>query len=159
MPRPPVFVSTNLTGYRTNEFRYWLDLNRNGLFEPTGYVQDQGAFVYGTNFYVGDPQWIGVLEHPDRPHSETNRFVGRYAFVVQPVGKDLDLNYIHNSAKHIRADMSANDYSRDQGVGSWEINLAAFLAALNTNSWPTTPSGLSYNYITNVRHAEFRHGF
>src|SRR5579862_5292667 len=31
---------------------------------------------------------------------------------------------------------SANDgYMRNQGVGSWELNLAAFLADLNTNEW------------------------
>ena len=27
------------------------------------------------------------------------------------------------------------DFFRNQGVGSWEINLAAFLADLNTNKW------------------------
>ena len=32
--------------------------------------------------------------------------------------------------------MRATDFLRDQGVGTWEINLAAFLADLNTNLWP-----------------------
>ncbi len=39
----------------------------------------------------------------------------------------------------------ANDgYFRNQGVGSWEINLAAFLADLNTNQWETFAA--PYNY-------------
>ena len=37
-------------------------------------------------------------------------------------------------------------FIRNQGVGSWEINLAAFLADLNTNYWDTTID--PYNYRT-----------
>ena len=46
-------------------------------------------------------------------------------------------------------------FFRNQGVGSWEINLAAFLADLNTNEWgqavgsgPNAPVGsdLYYQY-------------
>src|SRR5215471_19367533 len=33
-PRPPVFITNRLTG--SNEFRYYLDLNRNGQFDPSG---------------------------------------------------------------------------------------------------------------------------
>lgn len=142
-PRPPVFLSTNLTGLRTNDFRFYLDLNRNGQFEPTGYLLSTEKRE--TNFYMGDPQWIGVLEFPDRPHSESNRFIGRFAFVVVPTGKALDLNYIANDAKRLRVDMSLAGYMRNQGVGSWEINLAAFLRDLNTNIWPAA----SYSYNSN----------
>ena len=34
------------------------------------------------------------------PHgSNNNRFIGRYAYLVLPIGKTLDLNHIHNYAK------------------------------------------------------------
>lgn len=146
-PRPPVFLATNLTGLQTNDFRFYLDLNRNGWFEPTGALTNNDR-VASLDFYVGDPQWIGVLERPDRPHSESNRFVGRYAFVVLPAGKSLDLNYIHNDAKRL-FNQALNGYHRNQGVGSWEINLAGFLAGLNTNVGAWGPLNLTYNYITN----------
>lgn len=150
-PRPPVVISTNLTGLRTNDFRFFLDLNRNGLFEPTGFLATNvnRREPVSTNFYVGDPQWIGVLEHPDRPHSETNRFIGRYTFVVLPAGKSLDLNAIHNNTK--RLPMALNDnrdgFLRNQGVGPWEINLAGFFAALNTNVNGWYGPGNLYNYF------------
>lgn len=149
-PRPPVVYPTNQTGLPTNDFRFYLDLNRNGYFEPTGlYTNSDLRFAdRGTNFYIGDPQWIGVLEYPDRPHSESNRFIGRYAYVVLPAGKSLDLNFIHNAAKRLQNNMTMNDFLRHQGVGSWEINLAGFFSALNTNVW--VPNPLGYNYNTNL---------
>ncbi|MHC1762808.1 MAG: hypothetical protein AB9869_00670 [Verrucomicrobiia bacterium] len=155
-PRPPVVFSTNLTRLRTNDFRFFLDLNRNGLFEPTGLLATNAnrREPITTNFYVGDPQWIGVLEHPDRPHSETNRFVGRYAFIVLPAGKSLDLNTLHNASK--RLPMGTPDYAnprdgflRNQGVGPWEINLAGFFSALNTNINAWYGPGTIYNYFAN----------
>jgi Mg-chelatase subunit ChlD len=63
------------------------------------------------NRLVGDPDWAGVLERPGFPHSTTNRFVSRYAYLgeVQPSidpatglpvagqsGKSLDLSGIAN---------------------------------------------------------------
>ncbi len=146
-PRPPVFLLASQTGLGSNDFRFFLDLNRNGQFERTGMITNQESRT--TNFFVGDPQWIGVLERPDRPHSESNRFVGRYAFAVLPAGKSLDLNFIHNNAKGIANNVSANGYLRNQGVGSWEINLAGFWAGLNTNVYSWGQGNLSYNYITN----------
>ncbi len=136
-PRPPVFVNTNLanqTGFP--DFRFFHDLNRNQRFETNGMLPEVNDFGQ-TNLtlapYVGDPEWIGVLEDPDQPHSGTNRFVGRYAFLAAPTGKSLDLNWSHNNAKRL-GNPSAG-FWRNQGVGSWEINLASFLADLNTNSW------------------------
>jgi hypothetical protein len=145
--RPPVFISTNLTGLQTNDFRFYLDLNRNRMFEPTGLLTDNNGNQLGTNFFTGDPQWIGVLERPDRPHGENNPFVGRYSFAIMPAGKSLDLNYVHNNAKRLQNNLSADGYHRNQGVGSWEINLAAFFAALNTNAWTLNTA---YNYNTNL---------
>src|SRR5205814_7785435 len=69
-PAPPVFVGTNA------EFRNYLDLNRNGRFDPTGNLVVTNASnqpVLDANgnpirsFVLGDPQWIGQLEKPAFP--------------------------------------------------------------------------------------------
>jgi hypothetical protein len=143
LPRAPVFVVTNhFTG--SNEFRFYIDLNRNGRFDGNGMQAEYdnfGAYVTNvmthsvSNFMTGDPEWIGVLERPDTPHGPNNKFIARYAYFAVPSGNTLDVNFIHNQA-HDRTLDKANDvYFRNQGVGSWEINLAAFLADLNTNEW------------------------
>ena len=147
-PRPPVFVYNRNTG--SNEFRFYLDLNRNGQFETNNPP-------YTT---AGDPEWIGILERPDQPHSPNNKFVARYAFFAQPVGNGLDLNALHNqteSSAMLNPFNVANDgYFRNEGVGSWELNLAAFLADLNTNQWgqivgsgASAPTGSSTYYLYN----------
>jgi hypothetical protein len=136
-PRPPVFVLTN--GNLANpqyDFRFWVDINRNGRFETNGYqsaLYPNGQPVPGvTNFNNGEPEWIGVLKYPEYVHSPTNPFIGRYAFMALPIGKTLDLNYIHNYAKYdlggtLMQSMSEDGFIRDEGVGSWELNLAALL--------------------------------
>jgi len=145
-PRPPVFIVTNRnTG--ASDFRYYLDLNRNGIFEPSGWVRvtngiGQPALDANNNplftYVQGDPQWIGGLEFPDRRHSPNNRFLYRYAYLVVPVIEGLDINYIHNAARRPEKsaiDQNGGDYFRNQGVGTWEINLASFLYDLNTNTF------------------------
>ena len=156
-PRPPVFI-TNRAFANSNEFRFDVDLNRNGLHDPSGLwpvispnftYYDTNGFEVGdarqpppanvvilSNFFVGDPQWIGILERPDRPHSGNNIFLSRYSYFVVPAGKTLDVNYIHNQANNPQKgamDLLGRDFLRNQGVGSWEINLASFLYDLNTN--------------------------
>ena len=98
LPRPPVYVPTNLLG--SNEFRFYLDANRNGKFEDRGDViyTDGLGNTNGTVFEVGDPQWIGVLERPDAPHGPNNKFLSRYAFLALPADNTLDLNAIHNQS-------------------------------------------------------------
>ena len=141
-PRAPVFVP---------DFRYYLDLNRNGINESnTIAVYDASRkFLYYTNF-VGDPEWIGVLEKPNLPHSATNRFIGRYAYMALPMGKSLDLNFMYNQAKQIRP--AWDGYMRNQGVGSWELNLAAFLTDLNPNLWPSNGVAGIANYFYNTNY-------
>jgi hypothetical protein len=161
LPRAPVFVPTNpaIPGY---DFRYYLDLNENGSFDPNGIqlvISPDAANPYYynnpnnpndprngqtmptilpgltlSNFCVGDPEWIGVLEHPDAPHGPNNHFTSRYTFLAVPSGNALDINYLHNQAWNTPLG-NGDGYMRNQGVGSWEINLAAFLADLNTNTW------------------------
>ncbi len=157
-PRPPVYFSIPLPNGRTsNDFRFYLDFNRNGRFEANGTLpvnDDRGRFFAGSgagvggvlsNYFVGDPEWIGVLERPDRPHSATNRFVGRYAFLVLPEGKSLDLNFVHNRVLDPRAGFSNVDgFGRSQGFGSWELNLAGFFRELNTNRWSNVLNPPSY---------------
>ena len=157
-PRPPVFVPSppgNYSGPTNYDFRFYLDLNRNGKPDTNGIVADvdnTGATNGNFSFEVGDPEWIGVLEHPDQPYGPNNPFIARYAFFALPVGNALDLNYIHNQAlipqlKYPRSPMNFADdgYFRNQGIGSWEINLAAFLADLNTNEWDNNAGPYLYN--------------
>jgi hypothetical protein len=149
LPRAPVFVNNPNTG--SNDFRFYLDLNRNGAFDPNGSVtnvDNLGNAILGANgsplvTVQGDPEWVGVLEHPDQPHGPNNPFVARYAFLAQPAGNSLDLNYIHNQT--LNTGLGVQDgFFRNESVGSWELNLAAFLTDLNTNEWDT--AGAPYLY-------------
>ncbi|HEU5124490.1 MAG TPA: hypothetical protein VFW05_10545 [Verrucomicrobiae bacterium] len=141
-PRPPVFVTNRNS--KSTDFRYYLDLNRNGAYDGNGFVPEtdfdgKPVVVDGVTNYlwqVGDPEWIGILERPELPHSSSNRFIGRYAYAVVPAGKTLDVNYIHNQAAS-KALTTSDGFFRNQGIAPWEINLAAFLTDLNTNIWGT----------------------
>jgi hypothetical protein len=142
-PRAPVWLSNNITHALEN--RFYLDLNRNGADDPNGWVtnvNNLGSVILNgdgspsTNFQVGDPEWIGVLDHPDQPYGPNNQFIARYAFVAVPIGNALDLNAIHNQVFNNNSPLGVNDgFVRNEGIGSWEINLAAFLADLNANEW------------------------
>jgi hypothetical protein len=143
-----VVVVTNssplLPGQLSNEFRFYVDINRNRMFDPTGLLMqtnDLRQSLGFSSFETGDPQWIGILQHPEFPHSADNLFVSRYAFFVVPVGQSLDINAIHNFAKfQTRAGMNGavDGFVRNQGILPSEINLAALLADVNTNLWPST---------------------
>ena len=163
LPRAPVFYPSNspITGY---DFRYYLDLNQNGKYDTNYFGQDIDNETPPKSFglpylHTGDPEWIGVLEHPDAPHGPNNHFIARYAFIAVPVGNTLDINYIYNQSRKNTLPVAGQDFfMRNQGVGSWEINLAAFLADLNTNIWGQsvassfitsangTPPGLASQY-------------
>ncbi len=153
-PRPPVYISTNTDATFPNDFRFYLDLNRNGRYDTNGTWPEIGTdglpIVNGgvTNMvnFVGDPEWIGILEHPDQPHSSSNFFLARYAYFVVPTTKTLDVNATYNSAWSRSLNSGSDGFFRNQGVGSWEINLAAFLADLNTNYWDTKIN--PYSYLT-----------
>lgn len=169
-PRVPVYVNVLSNGVRVPEFRYYLDLNRNGRFEtnglqpvisPIGGYYDTNGYPLPlgaapnnvlSNWFTGDPEWVGGLEFPERPHSPTNRFLYRYAYLVVPAGNTLDINAIHNYAKQFRPGTppgsmlltTGDGFLRNQGVGPWEINLASFLVDLNTNLWQTNAAPYQY---------------
>ena len=48
----------------TNDFRFYLDFNRNGRFDMTRQTNDGGTGMVRT-LQWGDPQWVGVLENPN----------------------------------------------------------------------------------------------
>jgi hypothetical protein len=166
-PRVPVIVNAGATNA---DFRFYLDLNRNGMFDGTGVntitgpnneQYDSNGKIVAKNgvgqFFVGDPEWIGVLERPDLPHSESNRFIGRYAYVILPEGKSLDVNFIHNRVSGTDDNLnnpptasSTNRFSRNQGVGFWELNLAAFLVDFHNtpNTWGFGPNRYEYDIST-----------
>jgi hypothetical protein len=152
-PAVPVFVNTNRVNQNGPlDDRAFLDLNRDGNFQETGALlvrDDNGNPIpRETNWVVGDPQWIGILQHPEVFHGPTNRYVGRYAYAILPTGRGLDINWIHNQALNTRPPNGGDNYFRNQGFGAYEINLAAFLADLNTNVWqgPTPAALSSYNF-------------
>jgi hypothetical protein len=176
--RPPVYVQTNSNPSNHWEHRFWLDVNRNNRFEPTGTLPERdalGAFTLRTNYYVGDPQWKGVLNNSfptnyggEWPvHSRTNRFGGRYAWMVVPYGKTLSVNHIDNYAKKlsvnmdrftINASIEGSGFRRNMGFGSHELNLAAYLAQLNPTVW-TNGSTIPYFYDTNLLSANLGYAF
>ena len=61
-PRAPVFIPTNSAG--ANDFRFYLDLNRNGWDDPNGWVTNLDNAIYtvgGNNRYaiaLGDPRML-----------------------------------------------------------------------------------------------------
>ena len=61
-PRAPVWLSNTLTPAMEN--RFYLDLNRNGMDDPNGWVTnyDNNGNAIGTSFQVGDPEWIVGIE-------------------------------------------------------------------------------------------------
>ena len=147
-PRVPVVARIGRMDTRVDSFedRFYLDLNRNGRFETNGYIlqRDVAGRAIGTNrvWHVGDPEWIGVLADPDRPHSGNNRFLYRIAYLVVPADQTVDLNYAHNQARN--PDATSSQFFRNQGVAPWELNMAGLFRDLNTNLWQT------YAYSTNA---------
>jgi len=173
-PRVPVFfpLLTNIGGKRiiTNDFRFYRDENRNGRYDTNGtlaVISSDSANPYYTtnaagalitthninlalsNTFVGDPEWIGGLDHPEQVHSANNRFIYRYAYIVVPVGQTLDINHIHNYVRHPDSGSPGMHLNRgdglvrNEGVGTWEDNLAGALVDLNTNMWPGPEQALN----------------
>src|SRR5207247_3349502 len=83
-----------------------------------------------------------------------NRFIGRYAYFILPIGKTLDVKFTHNlSQRAVQANgQGAPNYERfvrNQGFVTYEINLAAFLYALNTNLYNGPAPAYSYVLAAN----------
>jgi len=93
---PPVFVITNQqTGAREIPLLSRPETQRPP--EASGWVTTWTSFLTGlgtTNFQMGDPEWIGVLERPTPPMGTNNKF-SLPLRLHRPAGRDaLDLNYI-----------------------------------------------------------------
>ena len=153
---PPVFVNTNRSGVWDNtvplDDRFYLDLNENRRFEETGVIKEvdgAGNQTGADAAVIGDPQWFGLLQDPSRAHAGDNRFIARYSYLIQPIGLSLDVNWIHNDVKDNLA-VGAAAFSRNQGVGSFENNLAAFFSDVNTNLWNTNTGAGVYFYNPNT---------
>jgi hypothetical protein len=148
-PRPPVFIQTNSSPAFSNDFRFYYDANRNGHFDTNGFITEifSNAPPGAAIFARGEPEWIGLLQRPEMPHSGSNYFIGRYLFQLVPEGNLLDLNWMHNYAKGnvpngLKMTQNGDGFMRNEGFGNWELNLAGFLYHLNTNYW----GGTNYNY-------------
>ncbi len=126
-PRVPVYMDYVDDIEHPREGRFYLDLNRNSFFEQT------------TIEGLGDPEWIGILENSSLSHGGANRFRQRYTYLAIPIGDSLDINAIHNQSVPMPG---STGFLRNQGAGSWEINLGAFFRSLNTNVYGL----ISYNY-------------
>jgi hypothetical protein len=143
----------NPTNHYLHNLDTFLDLNRNLAFDDP---------ENPTIRPFGDPIWVGILDRPWTNHLPNNRFVARFAYIVQPVGKSLDLNTSHN-------DVSPNGgygYMRNQGVGPWELNLGAFLHELDPGVWDYSyqrvsgrPVALGDAFADARSFVNFRHGW
>jgi hypothetical protein len=87
-PRPPVFIQVTNDPRVPLDFRFYFDLNRNGRFESNGVLPQLSAdgrwlntnrFIWRagdvvlSNAFVGDPEWVSMLQHPAIP---TRRPIG-----------------------------------------------------------------------------------
>jgi len=121
-----------------DDFRFYLDLNRDGVPQPTRGEPaddvDPQIDKFERNWMVGDPHWVGVLKNPDEPHSKDNQFIGRFAYMVVPASKTLDLNRIHHS--HTEKLGSALAGGR---VTTSALNFSGMLGTMGTTNaawWP-----------------------
>jgi hypothetical protein len=172
-PRPPVVIPITNFATKALDSRYYLDLNRNYRFDTNGWLPVIGpnpaapflntngnwtnvivAEATVSNRCVGDPEWIGMLDKLGEPHAAKNRFIARYAFLTVPVGQTLDLNAIYNQANNTLnpPDPSADGFMRNQGLGSWELNLAAALEDSNTNYWDRGTSAMDARNLLSYRY-------
>jgi hypothetical protein len=108
-----------------------------------------------------------ILKASAATDSSSNRFIARFAFLVVPAGKTLDINYIHNAVKN--RSVGVEGFRRNLGVGSWELNLAAFFRDLNTNYWtaamysyqpnPSPSSGAAFADALSILSYRYRNNF
>ncbi len=97
-----------------------LDLNRNGRFDTNGpgvWLDSFGNVIENNHPFLGDPEWIGILDKPDQRHSGSNYFVARYAYIALPIGNSEDINYIHNQAKAINPKAEGTIATRASALG------------------------------------------
>ena len=114
----PVYIDTTGDGVQdTNSTYLNLNAERNNpllggdpFFQPSD--PETGVF--------GDPEWIGLLENPNEPHSSKNRFIARIAYLTVPVSEILNVRYNHRFGTS-----ALNSHYRGQGDSPRSIDLAA----------------------------------
>ena len=114
----PVYIDSTGDGVQdTNSTYLNLNAERNNPLlggDPFFQPSDPATGVFG------DPEWIGLLENPNEPHSSKNRFVARMAYLTVPVSEILNVRYNHRFGS---LDLASHD--RGQGDSPHSINLAA----------------------------------
>jgi len=111
------------------DFRFYTDKNQNNRVDGSGSVLVGGvASVAGnvadapiTNMIIGDPEWVGILERPDKPHSPSNKFVARWAFDATRSGKALDVDRLYAQTKQTADGSSAEEAKTPSGQDAEKV--------------------------------------
>ena len=125
-PRVPIFLDRKGDGYQET-FPFFLDLNTATNVNGSRY---HPTVTNAAGRFMGDPHWIGLLKSSGSPHSGSNRFIARYAYLTVPASKSLNIRYHHNARKRAPGNANFDLYARGQGNHPGEINLAAGLTGL-----------------------------
>ena len=158
-PAPAGVHPTNANPNDPLDFRFYLDLNRNGRDDPNGWVPEIGNNGLSIVEWMTRDQlrvpingrpgmgWRVATSGPAvraeqsvcgalRLHRRAHRQRAGFECHSQPGSRRTigDWKGVPVNPSRVM-DRAGDAFLRNQGVGSWEINLAAFLADLNTNQW------------------------
>ena len=113
----PVYIDIDNDGVQDLNSTYLnlnAEINAGGMGDP--YFQS----TVPARGIVGDPEWLGVLADPTKPHSVNNRYLARMAYMTVPVSRALSLRY-----NHFITNWGALDQVRGEGKGARSLDLAA----------------------------------
>jgi len=113
----PVYIDTDNDGVQDLNSTYLnlnAEINAGGMGDPYFQATDPAKGI------VGDPEWLGVLADPTKPHSVENRYLARMAYMTVPVSRALSLRY-----NHFITNWGALDQVRGEGEGARSLDLAA----------------------------------
>ena len=113
----PVYIDTDNDGVQDLNSTYLnlnAEINAGGMGDP--YFQS----TVPARGIVGDPEWLGVLADPTKPHSVNNRYLARMAYMTVPVSRALSLRY-----NHFITNWGALDQVRGEGEDARSLDLAA----------------------------------
>ena len=113
----PVYIDTDGDDVQDLNSTYLnlnAEINAGGMGDP--YFQS----TVPARGIVGDPEWLGVLADPTKPHSVENRYLARMAYMTVPVSRALSLRYNHSVN-----DWMTLDQVRGEGMNARSLDLAA----------------------------------